>query len=77
MSVPRPYDDFIMDHIKNARNYRAIEGADRQAIGAMCGDHMLVHLTLTGERIQDVAFQCSCCGISRASASDHDRGGER
>jgi nitrogen fixation protein NifU and related proteins len=66
-----PYDDLIMDHIKNARNYRALEGFDRRANGTnpLCGDEMLVALKLEGERISDVGFQCTCCGISMASAS--------
>lgn len=71
MSSPRLYDTLIMEHIKNARNYRPIEGADRAMSGRnpLCGDEMSVYLNIEGERIADVAFQCSCCGISMASAS--------
>jgi nitrogen fixation protein NifU and related proteins len=66
-----PYDDLIMDHIKNARNYRVLETFDRQANGTnpLCGDEMLVSVKLEGERILDIGFQCTCCGISMASAS--------
>jgi nitrogen fixation protein NifU and related proteins len=66
-----PYDDLIMDHIKNARNYRVLEDFDRQANGTnpLCGDEMLVTVKLAGERISDIGFQCTCCGISMASAS--------
>ncbi len=65
------YDDLIMEHIKNVRNYRAIDDANCQAIGTnpLCGDEMLVLLNVNGDRIADVAFQCTCCGISTASAS--------
>jgi nitrogen fixation NifU-like protein len=65
------YDDLVMDHIKNARNYRVLDDADRRAEGTnpMCGDQMLVYLKLDGERLSDLAFQCTCCGISMASAS--------
>jgi len=65
------YDDVIMDHIKNVRNYRKPEGANREAerSNPMCGDVMTVYLKLQGELILDVGFQCSCCGISMASAS--------
>jgi nitrogen fixation NifU-like protein len=65
------YDDLIMDHIRNARNYRAPEVFDRQASGVnpLCGDEMLVYVKLEGDRIADAAFQCTCCGISMASAS--------
>ena len=65
------YDDVILDHIKNARNYRAIENPDRQAEGVnpLCGDSFTVYVNLDGEIVREAAFQCSCCGISMASAS--------
>ena len=65
------YDEVILDHIKNARNFRPIEGADRQAEGVnpLCGDGFTVYVNLDGEVIREAAFQCSCCGISMASAS--------
>lgn len=71
MSGATLYDDLVMDHIKNARNYRALEPADRQATGInpLCGDEMVVYVRMSGDRIADVAFQCTCCGISMASAS--------
>ena len=71
MSNTRLYDDLIMDHIKNARNYRRLDEVDRQATGMnpLCGDEVFVCLKMEGERIADVAFQCTCCGISMASAS--------
>jgi nitrogen fixation protein NifU and related proteins len=66
-----PYDDLIMDHIKNARNYRALEDFDGRASATnpLCGDEVVIYLKLGGECILDVAFQCTCCGISMASAS--------
>lgn len=65
------YDDIVMDHIKNARNYRVPDDADRRVEGSnpMCGDELFLYLKLDGERIADLAFQCTCCGISMASAS--------
>jgi nitrogen fixation NifU-like protein len=66
-----PYDDLVMDHIRNARNYRVPDDANRQASGSnpLCGDDVTLHLKLHGDRVVDAAFQCSCCGISMASAS--------
>ncbi|MCW5620934.1 MAG: SUF system NifU family Fe-S cluster assembly protein [Burkholderiales bacterium] len=60
-----------MDHIKNARNYRELPDATRRAegINPLCGDTFTVYLALEGDRIREAAFQCSCCGISMASAS--------
>ena len=65
------YDEVILDHIKNARNYRAIENPDRRAEGVnpLCGDSFTVYVNLDGEIVREAAFQCSCCGISMASAS--------
>jgi len=71
MVAKPPYDDLVMDHIKNARNYRVPEHANRQSQGAnpLCGDEVTVYLKLTAGTVEDAAFQCSCCGISMASAS--------
>jgi nitrogen fixation protein NifU and related proteins len=71
MARQNPYDDLVMDHIKNARNYRALDGADRRSHGSnpLCGDEVDVFLRMDRDRIADAAFQCSCCGISMASAS--------
>jgi nitrogen fixation NifU-like protein len=71
MQPKSPYDDFIMDHIKNARNFRALDDADRHAHGSnpLCGDEIDVYLRMDSDRIYDAAFQCTCCGVSMASAS--------
>jgi nitrogen fixation NifU-like protein len=71
MAGKRPYDDILMEHIRNARNYRTIAGASGAATGAnaLCGDGMTVFVRLQGDRIEDIAFQCECCGVSMASAS--------
>jgi len=69
--VDNPYDDLLMDHIRNARNYRVLEGASASASGAnaLCGDAMTVYVKLENGHIADVAFHCECCGVSMASAS--------
>jgi nitrogen fixation protein NifU and related proteins len=65
------YDEVVLDLIKNARNYRELPDADRQAEGhnPLCGDTFKVFLRVESGRIRDAAFQCECCGISMASAS--------
>jgi len=66
------YDDLIMDHIKNARNYRVIENADLNAAGTnpLCGDELTVFVRLDdSDHVADVSYQCICCGITMASAS--------
>lgn len=72
MNKPALYDDLIMDHIKNARNYREIEDADYSAVGSnpLCGDELTVFVALDDNgRLEDVSYQCTCCGITMASAS--------
>jgi nitrogen fixation protein NifU and related proteins len=71
MTLEQLYDTVIMDHINNARNFRALAAPDRkaEALSTLCGDSVTVYLKLDGERIADVAFQCSSCAISMASAS--------
>jgi nitrogen fixation protein NifU and related proteins len=65
------YDDLIMDHIRNARNFRALDDADRHARGTnpLCGDDVAVYLQFDGDLIKEIGFQCTCCGVSMASAS--------
>jgi nitrogen fixation NifU-like protein len=65
------YDDYVMDHIKNARNYRVLNDADHSASGTspLCGDEMTVYVKVRDDTVADAAFQCTCCGVSMASAS--------
>ena len=65
------YSEVILDHIKNARNFHELAGANRKAhgINPLCGDTFDVYAQVEGDRVIDAAFQCECCGISMASAS--------
>ena len=65
------YNEVIMDHIKNARNYRELAEANRRAegINPLCGDTFTIYVRIEDDRVRDLSFQCSCCGISMASAS--------
>jgi nitrogen fixation protein NifU and related proteins len=65
------YQEVILDHNKNPRNFREIEMADRTADGnnPLCGDALRVYVELEDERVKDVAFKGSGCAISKASAS--------
>lgn len=61
-----------MDHIRNARNYREIADAGYRAVGAnpLCGDELTVFVVLDDRaHLADVSYQCTCCGITMASAS--------
>lgn len=65
------YDEVILDHIRNARNYRVPASASRQIRGSnpLCGDELALYLDIEGSHIADVGFQCTCCGLSMASSS--------
>lgn len=65
------YQETILEHNKNPRNFREIEGADRTADGnnPLCGDALRVYVDLEGDTVKDVAFKGSGCAISKASAS--------
>ncbi|MEO8135557.1 MAG: Fe-S cluster assembly sulfur transfer protein SufU [Betaproteobacteria bacterium] len=65
------YDEVILDHIRNARNYAVPDMPHRtgEAINPLCGDSFQVFVVLEGENIEQVGFQCECCGIAMASAS--------
>lgn len=66
------YQQVILDHNKNPRNYRPIPDTRYVCEGhnPLCGDHITVYLTVGGDQvIEDVAFQGNGCAISKASAS--------
>lgn len=65
------YQEVILEHNKNPRNFREIEGADQTADGKnpLCGDALRVYVSLDGDMVTDVAFKGSGCAISKASAS--------
>jgi len=65
------YQEVILEHSKQPRNYRPLPSANHQAEGynPLCGDHFTVYLDLQGDAIRDISFEGSGCAISKASAS--------
>ena len=65
------YQEVILEHNKNPRNFREISEADQYADGKnpLCGDALRVYVAMDGDTITDVAFKGSGCAISKASAS--------
>jgi nitrogen fixation NifU-like protein len=65
------YQQVILDHNKNPRNFRELQHPSRKVEGynPLCGDHYTIFLDLDGETIRDVTFTGSGCAISKASAS--------
>jgi len=65
------YQEMILDHSRNPRNYRKVEPADRTADGTnpLCGDRVTLYLKMDGETIKEAGFQGEGCAISKSSAS--------
>lgn len=65
------YQQVILDHNKNPRNFRKIENANHFAEGynPLCGDKINIYAEVVDGKIIDISFQGSGCAISKASAS--------
>ena len=64
------YQEVILDHNRQPRNFRALDGGQRaEGYNPLCGDRLTVYLRVTGGVIADIGFQGSGCAISKASAS--------
>lgn len=65
------YQQVILDHNRNPRNYGALENADGEADGhnPLCGDKVRVYVALEGDIIRSARFEGTGCAISTASAS--------
>lgn len=65
------YQEVILDHNKNPRNFREMEKATQTADGhnPLCGDALKVYVEMEDEKVKDVSFLGSGCAISKASAS--------
>ena len=65
------YQQIILDHNKNPRNFGKIDAANRvrEGYNPLCGDHLHVYLHVAGDTIADISFEGSGCAISKASAS--------
>ena len=66
------YQEVILDHGKNPRNFRHPEDASHEALGnnPLCGDRLQVFAKVNAEGvIEDAAFEGRGCAISVASAS--------
>ncbi len=66
------YQQVILDHNKNPRNYRTIPDAALVCEGhnPLCGDHITVYANVDANgTLADLSFQGNGCAISKASAS--------
>lgn len=65
------YQQVILDHNKNPRNFHEMPNATRHVEGynPLCGDHYTVFVRVDGDTIDEVSFTGNGCAISKASAS--------
>ena len=65
------YQELILDHGTNPRNFRVMEGANRKAEGhnPLCGDSVTIYLRLQDGAVEDVSFDGVGCAICKASCS--------
>ncbi|HWC73892.1 MAG TPA: SUF system NifU family Fe-S cluster assembly protein [Gemmatimonadales bacterium] len=68
------YQQTILDHNRNPRNFGRLETANRTAEGnnPLCGDRIHLFVQVDGDTIKNIAFQMppgAGCAISKASAS--------
>ena len=72
MNLKELYQEIILEHGKNPRNFGKTHEFNKEAKGhnPLCGDNVHVYLKLNGQKIvEDISFEGSGCAISMASAS--------
>jgi len=65
------YQEVILDHNRQPRNFGEIQDASGIAEGfnPLCGDKVTVYIKTNGDKIEEVTFKGTGCAISTASAS--------
>jgi nitrogen fixation NifU-like protein len=65
------YQQVILDHNKNPRNFKKLTDFTHMAEGynPLCGDHLTVFLKVKDDMIEELSFIGDGCAISKASAS--------
>lgn len=66
------YQQFILEHNKNPKNFKKLDNATHMAEGynPLCGDHLTVYLHINDDNIiEDISFEGDGCAISKASTS--------
>jgi nitrogen fixation NifU-like protein len=65
------YQEVILDHAKNPRNFGPGADGDRKALGhnPLCGDKLVLAVRVENDVVTDAHFNGEGCAISKASAS--------
>lgn len=69
--INKLYQELILDHTKNPKNYGELKNSDFFAEGfnPICGDHYYIYIKMDGNKISEIKFNGSGCAISKSSAS--------
>jgi nitrogen fixation protein NifU and related proteins len=65
------YQQVILDHNRNPRNYKELPNATKRVEGynPLCGDHYTIFVDVEDDKIKDIGFTGNGCAISKSSAS--------
>ncbi len=66
------YQQVILDHNKNPRNFKVMQAATHECDGhnPLCGDQIRLYVKKTADgTIEDISFNGNGCAISKSSAS--------
>ena len=72
MNLKELYQDIILEHGKNPRNFGKCDGYNHDAKGhnPLCGDQVQVYIKLNEDKkVEELTFEGSGCAISIASTS--------
>jgi nitrogen fixation NifU-like protein len=71
MSLRELYQEMIIDHSKQPRNFGVLANANHTQVGhnPLCGDRLVLYVFEKKNIIQDLRFEGTGCAISIASAS--------
>ena len=71
MDLKSLYQDLILDHGKNPRNFKTLDKVSNSIVAhnQLCGDKVEIFVLLEENTVQDISFQGNGCAICIAAAS--------
>ena len=71
MNLKLLYQQMILEHNKNPRNFKKVDPHTHYSHGhnPLCGDDYVVTIRLKDDKIEDIGFAGQGCAISKASGS--------
>tara|TARA_Y100000814_G_scaffold211060_1_gene156485 strand:- start:159 stop:608 length:450 start_codon:yes stop_codon:yes gene_type:complete len=71
MSLNKLYEQMILEHNKNPRNFKQVDPCTHSSHGhnPLCGDDYVVSIRVKDGIIDDIGFEGTGCAISKASGS--------